>query len=79
MHYSVVHTIGFRKVGLDVLAGLLTVDLSSGIGANQSYCGGSGHGFKHGPALGEMVARLVLKDDTAEAVYRTGTLRRKRA
>lgn len=24
--------------------------------------GGSGHGFKHGPALGEMMAALVLKD-----------------
>jgi sarcosine oxidase len=24
--------------------------------------GGSGHGFKHGPALGEFVAQLVLKD-----------------
>jgi sarcosine oxidase len=34
--------------------------------------GGSGHGFKHGPALGEMVARLVRKDETAEAVYRLG-------
>jgi glycine/D-amino acid oxidase-like deaminating enzyme len=32
--------------------------------------GGSGHGFKHGPALGEMVARLVLKHETADAVYR---------
>ena len=32
--------------------------------------GGSGHGFKHGPALGEMVARLVLKDETGEAMYR---------
>jgi len=32
--------------------------------------GGSGHGFKHGPALGEMVARLVLRDETADAVYR---------
>ncbi|MGA3195298.1 MAG: FAD-dependent oxidoreductase [Terriglobales bacterium] len=32
--------------------------------------GGSGHGFKHGPALGEMVARLVLNDETAERVYR---------
>jgi sarcosine oxidase len=32
--------------------------------------GGSGHGFKHGPALGEMVANLVLKDETANAVYR---------
>jgi glycine/D-amino acid oxidase-like deaminating enzyme len=31
--------------------------------------GGSGHGFKHGPALGQMVAGLVLKDETAEAVY----------
>ena len=34
--------------------------------------GGSGHGFKHGPALGEMVARLVLKDETSDAVYRLG-------
>ena len=24
--------------------------------------GGSGHGFKHGPALGEMMAGLILKD-----------------
>lgn len=41
--------------------------------ANQNVWilgGGSGHGFKHGPALGEMVARLVMKDETAEAVYR---------
>ncbi len=40
--------------------------------ANQNVWivgGGSGHGFKHGPALGEMAARLVLKDETAEAVY----------
>jgi len=32
--------------------------------------GGSGHGFKHGPALGEIVARLVLKDELADPVYR---------
>lgn len=32
--------------------------------------GGSGHGFKHGPALGEMVARLVLKDETPDSLYR---------
>src|SRR5438876_12353959 len=32
--------------------------------------GGSGHGFKHGPALGEMVAKLVLKDETADPLYR---------
>jgi sarcosine oxidase len=32
--------------------------------------GGSGHGFKHGPALGEMVAKLVLKDESADPIYR---------
>jgi sarcosine oxidase len=32
--------------------------------------GGSGHGFKHGPAIGEMVAKLVLKDETADPPYR---------
>jgi sarcosine oxidase len=32
--------------------------------------GGSGHGFKHGPALGEMVTKLVLSDDTADSFYR---------
>jgi len=32
--------------------------------------GGSGHGFKHGPALGEMVAKLVLNDETPDVVYR---------
>jgi glycine/D-amino acid oxidase-like deaminating enzyme len=32
--------------------------------------GGSGHGFKHGPALGEMVARMIFKEEVAEAVYR---------
>ena len=37
--------------------------------------GGSGHGFKHGPALGEMVAKLVLEDETADAVYRLARFR----
>jgi glycine/D-amino acid oxidase-like deaminating enzyme len=40
--------------------------------ANQNVWivgGGSGHGFKHGPALGEMVARLVLRDEVAEKIY----------
>jgi sarcosine oxidase len=32
--------------------------------------GGSGHGFKHGPALGEMVAKQVLRDETADPLYR---------
>jgi sarcosine oxidase len=32
--------------------------------------GGSGHGFKHGPALGEMIAELVLNDEEPPAVWR---------
>ena len=32
--------------------------------------GGSGHGFKHGPALGEMVARSVLQDGPVDPLYR---------
>src|ERR1700758_2217524 len=32
--------------------------------------GGSGHGFKHGPALGEMVARLVMQDREPEHWWR---------
>jgi len=32
--------------------------------------GGSGHGFKHGPALGEMMAELILKDGEPAAVWR---------
>ncbi len=32
--------------------------------------GGSGHGFKHGPAVGELVARLVLTGEAAPAEFR---------
>ena len=32
--------------------------------------GGSGHGFKHGPAVGELVARLVLIGEAAPAEFR---------
>lgn len=32
--------------------------------------GGSGHGFKHGPAIGEMMAELILKDRKPEAIWR---------
>ena len=32
--------------------------------------GGSGHGFKHGPALGELVARLVMEDGEASRRWR---------
>ncbi|MGD8327986.1 MAG: FAD-dependent oxidoreductase [Acidobacteriota bacterium] len=31
--------------------------------------GGSGHGYKHGPALGEYVAGLVLDDGTTEPMF----------
>lgn len=32
--------------------------------------GGSGHGFKHGPAVGEMMAELILKDRASAAIWR---------
>ncbi len=32
--------------------------------------GGSGHGYKHGPALGEMTARLVLEQKPADPLFR---------
>ena len=32
--------------------------------------GGSGHGFKHGPAIGEMMAELILEDGEAEKRWR---------
>ena len=31
--------------------------------------GGSGHGFKHGPALGEMVAELVMEGKSADPLF----------
>jgi sarcosine oxidase len=34
--------------------------------------GGSGHGFKHGPAIGEMVAGLVMEGKDADAMFRLG-------
>jgi glycine/D-amino acid oxidase-like deaminating enzyme len=39
--------------------------------------GGSGHGFKHGPAVGEMVADLILKDHEADAGWRLDRFRTK--
>ena len=38
--------------------------------------GGSGHGFKHGPAVGEMVAELIFKEREAEAVWRLARFKR---
>jgi monomeric sarcosine oxidase len=31
--------------------------------------GGSGHGFKHGPAIGEMMAELILKDREPQPIW----------
>jgi glycine/D-amino acid oxidase-like deaminating enzyme len=38
--------------------------------------GGSGHGFKHGPALGEMVAALVMEGKDADPLFRLGRFQR---
>jgi sarcosine oxidase len=32
--------------------------------------GGSGHGFKHGPALGEMVAEILLRDRRIDEIWK---------
>jgi sarcosine oxidase len=32
--------------------------------------GGSGHGFKHGPALGEMIADLIMRDGEVDPIFR---------
>ena len=37
--------------------------------------GGSGHGFKHGPALGEMMAKLILNDREPDAFWRISARR----
>ncbi|HTT23818.1 MAG TPA: FAD-dependent oxidoreductase [Candidatus Sulfotelmatobacter sp.] len=34
--------------------------------------GGSGHGFKHGPAIGEMMAELLLKDGEPPSIWQLG-------
>lgn len=38
--------------------------------------GGSGHGFKHGPVVGEYVARLVTEGGTSEERFRLSTKQR---
>jgi glycine/D-amino acid oxidase-like deaminating enzyme len=38
--------------------------------------GGSGHGFKHGPALGEMVAELILQERQGDPFFRLGRFRK---
>ena len=41
--------------------------------------GGSGHGFKHGPALGEMMADMILKDGESDGVWRMSRFSKRRA
>jgi glycine/D-amino acid oxidase-like deaminating enzyme len=36
--------------------------------------GGSGHGFKHGPALGQMLAELVMEHRDPDPLFRLGRL-----
>jgi sarcosine oxidase len=38
--------------------------------------GGSGHGFKHGPAIGEMVAELVMEWKNVDAMFRLERFRK---
>jgi glycine/D-amino acid oxidase-like deaminating enzyme len=47
-------------------------------GASNAWIigGGSGHGFKHGPALGELVASLVLSDAQPDEQFRLSRLAR---
>ena len=35
--------------------------------------GGSGHGFKHGPVVGEYAARMILGGGTVEERFTLGT------
>ncbi len=39
--------------------------------------GGSGHGFKHGPAIGELMAESILKDGEVEPVWRLARFKKK--
>ena len=38
--------------------------------------GGSGHGFKHGPAIGEMMADMILRDGSPKAIWRLDRFKR---
>jgi len=39
--------------------------------------GGSGHGFKHGPAIGEMMAELILEEREPDAVWRLARFKKR--
>jgi sarcosine oxidase len=46
------------------------VDLHPQMGNVWLLGGGSGHGFKHGPAIGEMMAELILRNREPAAIWR---------
>jgi glycine/D-amino acid oxidase-like deaminating enzyme len=46
------------------------IDRVPSLGNAWAIGGGSGHGFKMGPALGELVAKLVLEDQRADPFFR---------
>jgi len=48
----------------------LIIDRHPGAENTWIVGGGSGHGFKHGPAVGELVARLVLTGEAPDAQFR---------
>ena len=52
--------------------GHFIVDRHPGAPAVWLVGGGSGHGFKHGPAIGEMVAGLVLDDKPPDPFFSLG-------
>jgi glycine/D-amino acid oxidase-like deaminating enzyme len=39
--------------------------------------GGSGHGFKHGPAVGEMMVELILKEREPDAIFQLGRFKQR--
>jgi glycine/D-amino acid oxidase-like deaminating enzyme len=49
--------------------GHFIIDRHPGAGNVWLLGGGSGHGFKHGPAIGEITAELILKDREANPMF----------
>lgn len=56
--------------------GHFLLDRHPGAGNVWLAGGGSGHGFKFGPVLGEHLARLILEDGTPEPLFSLGRLER---
>jgi glycine/D-amino acid oxidase-like deaminating enzyme len=52
------------------------IDRVPALGNAWALGGGSGHGFKVGPALGEMTAELILEDQQADRLFRFDRFRK---